>query len=341
MSGPAIFGRHDGTDVPEVVLRDGNGLEARVIAFGAVLRDLVVPGPAGPQRVVVGLRSLEDYVARSRSFGAIVGRHANRIAGARFRLDGQEHGLVPNEGGNQLHGGPKGFGVRVWTLEAHDGTSCRFRLRSPDGDMGYPGTVEATASYALAGPGTLRVTLEAEADRPTPLNLTGHTYFNLDGGPDIRAHHRLSVAASFYLPVDAGKIPTGEIRSVAGTRLDFRAPRPVRDPDGPATVDHTLVLDRDGERGDGLRHAATLRSERSGISLALRTTEPGLQVYDGSMVDLDITGLGDLPLRPFCGLALEPQRFPDGPNRAHFPPCILRPGGVSRQVTELRFATDR
>lgn len=337
MTLPRPFGHLHGREIPEITLRNDAGLEARIIAFGAVLRDLLVPGPDGPQRVVVGLRRMEDYAVRSRSFGAIVGRYANRVAGARFRLDGQDHRLVPNEGPNQLHGGPVGFGSRVWTLDGHDATRCRLSLVSEDGDMGYPGRVVATATYEIVGEATLRIALEAETDAPTPLNLTCHNYFNLDGSPDVR-EHRLTVAAPFMLPVDEAGIPTGEVRSVEGTPFDFRGGRAVRAPAGAPPYDHCLVLGRPRERPGTVSHAATLASGRNGLALQLWTSEPALQVYDGAKVDLPERGNGGLALRPFCGLALEPQRFPDGPNRPHFPPCILRPGEVSRQVTELRFA---
>lgn len=330
------FGRLEGVDVPEVVLRNGAGTEARIIAFGATLRDLLVPGPAGPQRVVVGLRTIEDYAPAGRYFGVVVGRYANRIGRARFTLDGREVRLVPNEAGNQLHGGPAGFGSRIWSLDGHDATSCRLSLVSEDGDMGYPGRLVARATYELVGEATLRITLEAEAEAPTPVNLTSHSYFNLDGTADIR-DHRLRISAGFWLPVDEGRIPTGEVLSVEGTAFDFRAERPVRHPDPDVRYDHNFVLDSAPRPPGEPAPAATLSSERSGVEMELWTTEPGLQLYDGARTDLPILAQGELPLRPYCALALEPQRFPDGPNRAHFPAPVLRPGEVSRQVSEYRF----
>lgn len=338
MTGTVIFGHLDGTAVPAVTFGDGAGSSATVIGFGATLRDLFVPGRNGRQRVVLGLATLDEYARHGKSFGAIVGRYANRIAGARFRLDGREHRLCANEGPNTLHGGPRGFGTRLWSLAEAGPGHCRFALESKDGEMGFPGRVQASATYRFVGPGHLQIRLEAFTDAPTPLNLTSHAYFNLDGTPDIRDHHRLRVAASHHVVVGPDGIPSGAIAPVADTIFDFREARSPRVPAGSAaTVDSTLVLDRDHDRGPGLRAAASLVSERSGVVMSLATTEPGLQVYDGSKVDLDVAGLDGQALRPFCGLALEAQRFPDGPNQAHFPDCILRPDAPSLQDTELVF----
>lgn len=331
-----LFGHHEGRDVHEVVLRAPGGLEARIITWGAVIRDLVVPGPGGPQRVVLGYETLEHYVEYSPYFGAVVGRHANRIGQSRFTLDGRTHALVANEGPHQLHGGPAGFGQRVWTLLHHDERSAVLGLVSDDGDMGYPGRLVATCHYALADPATLAITLEATCDRPTPVNLTTHSYFNLDGGPDICSHH-LRIDGDHVTAVDANLIPTGAISPVAGTALDFRATRPIGAPgllQCRERYDHNFVL----RSGSGaLAHAATLASRKSRIALDLWTTEPGLQFYGGHLLDSPVPGLGGARYRIHGGLCLEPQRFPDGPNHGHFPPCILRPGELSRQRSELRF----
>lgn len=343
---PRPFGTADGLDVHEITIGDGAGLEARIITWGAVLRDLVVPGPAGPAHVVLGLDTMDGYLRHSRNFGAVVGRYANRIGQARFALDGRTVILVPNEDGSTLHGGPAGFGRRVWTLAGHDARSVRLSLVSADGDMGFPGRVEATALYEAVAPRTLRVTLDARTDAPTALNLAPHTYYNLDGSPDVR-EHRLEISAGFVTPTDPDGIPTGEVRPVAGTRYDFSTPRPIRNVGTYQPLDINFALA--GGQGDGLRQAARLRSDRTGTTLDLWTTEPGLQVYDASRVDVpgtsrvDVPGTspGDVPLRPFCGVALEPQRFPDGPNHAHFPTALLRPGTLSRQVTEMRFGSER
>ncbi len=331
-----LFGRHEGRDVHEVTLRSPGGMEARVITWGAVIRDLLVPGSGGPQRVVLGYEALEHYVAHSPYFGAVVGRHANRIGGATFALDGETVRLTPNEGAHQLHGGPAGFGQRVWTLLHHDARSAVLGLVSEDGDMGYPGRLVATCTYRVADPATLAITLDATCDRATPVNLTSHSYFNLDGGPDICSHH-LRLEADHVTAVGSDLIPTGAIAPVAGTALDFRALRPIGAPgllQCRERYDHNFVL-RAG--GGALARAATLLSRRSGLAMELWTTEPGLQLYGGHLLDSPVPGLGGARYRIHGGLCLEPQRFPDGPNHAHFPSCILRPGALSRQASELRF----
>lgn len=331
------FGSVDGEDVLEVVLRSRAGAEVRILTWGAVIRDFVVPASSGRQRVVLGLNTIEDYVAHSPYFGAVVGRYGNRIDHSRFLLDGTAYQLEPNEKGrHHLHGGPRGFGTRIWTLVDAHAAGATLALVSDDGDMGYPGRLLATCTYTLLEPGTLRVVLEATCDRPTPVNLTTHSYFNLDGSPDICSHH-LMIAGDFITPTNAELIPTGEIRSVAETPFDFRSLRPV----GASQLlqcrtayDVNYVLK--GQDGT-LSHAATLQSIKSGVSMELWTTEPGVQLYDGHALDIPVAGLGGSRFGARAGLCLEPQRFPDGPNQRHFPPCILVPGAVSRQVSELRF----
>jgi aldose 1-epimerase len=322
--------------VDEIVLANDAGASVSVLTYGAVIRDLVVPGQTGLQRVVLGLDRIEDYVAHSPYFGAVVGRYANRIAGARFAQGERIFRLDANEKGNQLHGGSRGFGQRLWSIAHHDAASVCLVLVSEDGDMGYPGRLVATCTYRLREPATLRIELEATCDAPCPVNLTTHSYFNLDGGTDICSHH-LMIAGDFVTPTTPDLIPTGEIRSVDGTDFDFRHLRPI----GAAqllrcrtTYDINYVLRHaPGE----LAHAATLLSRRSGVALDLRTTEPGLQFYDGHMLEIPVPGLGGAHYGPRAGLCLEPQRFPDGPNRSHFPPSLLMPGVVSSQVSELRF----
>jgi aldose 1-epimerase len=329
------FGHVDGAEVLQATLRTSAGAEARIITYGAIVRDLVVPGPKGPQRVVLGLDTLEHYVAHSPNFGAIVGRYGNRIAGARFSLDGKTHALAPNEGANQLHGGPRGFAKRVWTLLGAESASATLALVSEDGDMGYPGRLVARCTYELLEPATLRIVLEATCDAPTPVNLTTHAYYNLDGGPTI-LDHALAVDADFFTPTGPDLIPTGEIRSVAGTPYDFRQARRIGSPEENGGVQYDINLVLRHTPGE-LARAATLASERSGLAMEVWTTEPGLQFYGGHLLPPPVPGLGGVPYERFGGLCLEPQRFPDGPNQPHFPACILRPGGLSRQVNEMRF----
>ena len=331
------FGDVDGVEVKEIRLRNGAGATASVITWGAVLRDLVVPAPNGDQRVVLGLNSLDDYRAYSPHFGATPGRFANRIAGGRFTLDGKSYTLPTNEKGkNTLHGGPKGFGKRPWRLEGGSSSSVTLSLESPDGDAGFPGTVRATCTYTLAEPGTLVVDLEASTDAATLVNLAHHSYFNLDGSPDI-LDHEVMLNAPFRTPTDADNIPTGEIAAVAGTPYDFTTPRPVRNPGG-VTYDTNYVIGAEVDPDSGLAHAATVRSPRNGLALELHTDQPGVQFYDASKLNCPVPGLGGAHYGPHGGLALEAQLFPDAPHHRHFPSAVLRPGHGYRQRSEYRFA---
>jgi aldose 1-epimerase len=253
------------------------------------------------------------------------------------------HQLSLNDGRNSLHGGTRGFSSRPWQLAWADGSSAAFTLLSPDGDEGYPGNLTVSCIYRLVG-STLRVELTAATDADTPVNLCQHSYFNLDGSPSI-LDHTLQLAADFYTPTDAELIPTGEVRAVAGTPYDFREPRPVRfDEAGrPFRYDINFVLRRDRlaesrAEGPALVYAGTFASPRSGVSMEVWSTEPGLQFYDGWMTDVPVSGLHGHPYGAYAGVCLEPQHFPDSPNRPHFPSVVLRPGSVYRQITEYRFA---
>lgn len=342
-----LFGTlDDGTPIHEAVLRTPAGAEARVMEWGAVLRDLVVPLPGGGrQRVVLGFPNLADYPKHSPHMGAIAGRFANRIGGARFALDGVAYEVPRNEHGrNSLHGGGQGFSRRPWTLVRQDEASATLALVSPAGDAGYPGTLQVFCRYSLAGAATLRIELTAATDAPTIVNLAHHSYFRLDDGPDI-LDHEFEVRANLMTPVDAELIPDGSVASVAGTPFDFRKSRPIRyaNPDGSRFwYDHNYLLRRDrrepGSGGLELAHAATLRSARSGLAMQVWTSEPALQVYDGAKLNTPVAGLGGVPYGANAGIALEPQHVPDSPNLPHFPSTVLRPGEVYRQVSEFRFA---
>ena len=332
-----VFGQIDGAPVFEVTIASGAGASAKILTYGAVVRDLVVPtSSSGLQRVALGLNTIEDYVAYSPSFGAVPGRFANRIANGRFTLDGVAYQLDRKPGQKHtLHGGPHGFGHRIWKLGAYDGSSVELTLESPDGDAGFPGALTATCVYRLLEPATLRIELSAVSDRPTVINLTSHTYFNLDGSPDI-LDHEVRLFADFYTPADAELIPTGEIRAVAGTPYDFRQPRPVRNPTGTAydtNFDAANELDE-----EGLAQIATVRSPKNGLSLNLFSTEPGVQFYSAAPLNVPVPGLGGAHYDgAHAGLALEAQAFPDSPNRRHFTDCVLRPDDEYRHVTEFRF----
>ncbi|MDQ0469682.1 aldose epimerase family protein [Labrys wisconsinensis] len=330
-----LFGSYDGVDILEVTIRSEAGAEAKIITWGAAVRDLVVPGKAGPQRVVLGFDEFDHYRYHSPHFGANPGRFANRIAHGRFTLDGVSYELDrKNNSPHTLHGGTHGFGVRPWSIIAQDGRSVTLAIVSEDGDMGFPGRVVATCRYTLLEPATLRVDYGAATDKPTPVNLAHHSYFNLDGSPDILDHHLL-LAADFYTPTDAELIPTGEIRAVAGTPYDFRTDRPIGlEVDGQRMhYDTNFVL----RSASTLGHAATAWSPKSGVTMEAWTTEPGVQFYDAAKLNTPVPGLNGEKYGPYAGFCLEAQLFPDAPNKPHFPNSILRPGQVYRQTTEYRF----
>ncbi len=305
-----------------------------------------MPRPdGGLQRVVLGLPDLADYPTHSPHMGAIAGRYANRIGHGRFTLDGATYQLPLNQDGrHSLHGGGHGFGKRPWTLVHHDESSATLALVSPDGDAGYPGTLRCWCRYSLVGDATLRIELSATTDASTIVNLAHHSYFRLDDSQDI-LDHTLEVRANLMTPVDADSIPDGALVPVAGTPFDFRRTRPIRfiEADGSRfRYDHNYILRRDRREpsvaeGLELAHAATLRSERSGLAMQLWTTEPALQVYDGWKLNTAVAGLDGRPYGPSAGIALESQHAPDSPNLPHLPSTVLRPGEVYRQVSEYRF----
>jgi len=330
-----VFGEFEGAPVIEATIASKAGAVAKILSLGAVLRDLVVTTAAAAQRVTLGLNSVADYVAHSPSFGAVPGRFANRIANGRFRLDGVDYALERNAGEKHtLHGGPRGFGKRVWKLGDHSDSSVKLTLLSPDGDGGFPGQMTATCIYAMLEPATLRVELSAVCDKLTIVNLTQHGYFNLDGSPDI-LDHELTLNCEFFTPTDADLIPTGEIRAVAGTPYDFTKPRPVRNAAGATYDTNFIVAPRPGE--DGLAHVATLRSPRNKLSMALHSSEPGVQFYDAAKLNCPVPGLDGARYGPHAGLCLEPQVYPDSPNRRHFTDCVLRPDQEYRHISEFRF----
>lgn len=338
-----IFGTFGATPVLETTLAGGS-LRAKVIDYGAALRDLEVQKPDGSwQRVVLGFDTVEHYHAHSPHAGAIAGRVANRIANGRFVLDGETHQLPLNLGGkHSIHGGGAGFGKRPWTTLHSDLSSVTLGLVSADGDMGYPGAVTATCRYSLAG-GTLRIELMAITDKPTVINLTNHAYFNLDGSADI-LNHTLSVRANIITPQDADGIPDGSLMPASNTPYDFRVPRAIRHmrADGSRfAYDNNYVLRRDQQERDksglDIAKAAVLSSAKSGISMETWTTEPCLQVYDGAKMAIPVPGLDGATYGASAGICLETQHAPDSPNLPHLPSTVLRPGAVYRHITEYRF----
>lgn len=320
------FGRTaTGEEVHLVRLR-GGGLEARVATLGAIVQALRFDG--WPHPLTLGFETVGDYERVRGHVGAVAGRYANRIAGGRFPLGGEIVRLEPNEGPNTLHGGPDGFAFRIWRVVEHAPDAIRLALTSPDGDQGFPGTLEAAVTYRLEDGGVLDMLFEATADAPTIVNLTQHSYYNLDGVATIDAH-RLEVAADAYLAVDGASLPLGPPVALAGTPFDLTAPRPLADAAGPLRIDHNYCL-APTRRPSPVR-VATLAVE--GLEMALATTEPGLQVYTGDKLQR-----GPLPR---AGLCLEPQVWPDAPNRPDFPSAVLRPGETYRHHTRLTFQRSR
>lgn len=346
----SLFGHlPDGTPVERFALASACGLRMEVSGYGGAILSLRTPDRDGRLGdVVLGFASLDDYVADRAYFGALIGRYANRIREGRFRLDGREHALPVNDGANHLHGGPGGFHKVAWRAEPlhEDGTvGVRLEYRSPDGEQGYPGTLDVSVTYRL-GEGALVIDYAAAADQATPVSLTQHTYFNLAADPtrDVLGH-QLQLDADRFTPVDAGLIPTGERAPVDGTPFDFRTPAPIgaRIGDGdPRLVqaggyDHNFVLA--GGTGTPPR-AARVREPVSGRVLELFTTEPGLQFYSGNYLDGSATGKEGVPYAYRCGFCLEPQKFPDSPNQPDFPTSIVRPGERYTSRTVYRFSTD-
>lgn len=340
------FGTCDGIAIHEVTLTTADA-EATILEYGAVIRDLKIRrADKGFQRVVLGLDTIEDYIAHAPHFGAVAGRFANRIRGGKFTLDGVTHQLLLNQDGkHHLHGGgPTGFGKQPWRFVHHTATSATLVHVSPDGTNGFPGTLVVTCRYTLTGK-TLRMELSAHTDRATIVNFCQHSYFNLDGSPDI-LDHTLAVRANLYLPADADLIINGTLAPVSGSPFDYRIARAVRNP-GPdgrhIWCDYSFMLRGDrtepsGAEGLRLAHAATLASAKSGLSLECWTTEPVLHVYDGFKVNVPVPGLDGARYGANAGLCLEAQHAPDSPNLPHLPTTTLRPGALYRQVTEYRFA---
>ncbi|MFE5185687.1 aldose epimerase family protein [Streptomyces sp. NPDC056628] len=344
----SLFGTlPDGTKVHSWSLANGS-TRMKVLSYGGVVQSLEVPDRRGRfANVSLGFRSLDDYVASSPYFGALIGRYGNRIGKGRFTLDGRTYQVDVNDGENSLHGGAKGFDKRVWDVEPFTkGTDVGLRLyyTSLDGEMGYPGTLRVKVTYTLTRYGDWRVDYAATTDKATVVNLTSHVYWNLAGeGSGTIENHELKIDGSRYTPVDEGLIPTGELARVAGTPFDFRRSKAVGEDLRAAHqqllygkgIDHNWVLDKGiSPRPEWV---ATLKDPSSGRTLRIATTEPGLQFYSGNFLDGTLVGTGGRVYRQGDGLCLETQHFPDSPNRPSFPSTVLRPGQTYRSTTVHSF----
>lgn len=312
------FGRCDGRDVSEITL-ESTDAAVSILNYGCVLRDWRVDALGRSLPITLGFGSFDAYDKHARSHGIVAGRVANRTAGGRFEREGRVYQLIRNEGANHLHGGALGLGRRLWEMEGDTATEAVIlRYHSPDGEEGYPGAVDFTVTFRLDGT-RLVVDMQGAPDRPTPINLAQHSYWNLGGGGDV-LDHEVWIDAPEHTPVGPDLIPDGTIRSVEGTHLDFTEPRTIEgsDPDR-IGLDNNLVLRADRERA---RPCVRVRCPRSGLKLELWTDEPGLQVFDAAQMTIAAPGHDGQAYGPYAGLCLEAQHFPDSLNNPDWPSII-------------------
>jgi aldose 1-epimerase len=340
------FGSVDGRAITLYTLTNSHGMEVRAMNYGGIIVSIRVPDRNGRfADVVLGHETLDGYRPNPPFFGAIVGRYANRIANGTFKLDGETYTLPKNDGPNTLHGGDKGFDKAVWDAEPLKGrTGVAFSYLSKNGDEGFPGNLRAKVTYTLTNANALEIDYEATTDKATPINLSNHSYFNLkgEGNGDI-LDHEIMINADRFTPVDKNLIPTGELRPVKGTALDFTKPTKIgaRIDDNYEQLvlahgyDHNFVINRNG---GGLVLAARVYEPTTGRTLEVSTTQPGVQFYTGNFLDGTITGKQGHVYKKHYGFCLETQHFPDSPNHPSFPNTILRPGETFRQKTVFKFS---
>jgi aldose 1-epimerase len=333
----------DGRQVTQYTLANANGMVVKIIDFGGIITEIHVPDRDGVVAdVALGFDTIEPYLGPSPYFGALIGRYGNRIAKGRFTLDGKEYVLPVNNGANHLHGGTPGYDKVLWNA-AVEADALVLRYHSADGEQGYPGNLDVKATYRLTDDNEIVVRFHATTDQATPVNLTQHSYFNLRGiGQGDVLGHVLTIDADGFVPIDAGSIPLGGIAPVAGTAFDFRTPHAIGERIGAdeeqirngTGYDHCYALNGADKT---LRRAAHAVDPQSGRVLELFTQEPGVQFYSGNFLDGSLHGKGQAyPLRG--GFCLEPQHYPDSPNRPDFPSTILRPGAVYESESRFRFS---
>ena len=345
-----LFGKlDDGREVFLYTLKNNTGAEVKIINYGARVVSLTMPDRNGNfADIVTGYDSLKDYINDNSFFGAIVGRYGNRINKGKFKLDGKEYQLTINDGRNSLHGGKKGFFKAYWNaepVESKEGPSLKLSLVSPDGDEGYPGTVNATVTYTLTNNDELKIDYTGTTDKPTIFNPTHHSYFNLSGNfNNTILDEELSINADSFTPVDSTLIPTGEIRSVENTPMDFRKPTPIglhiNDDNQQLKYgrgyDFNWVLNN--YKPGVVRKVASVYDSTSGRFMEVLTDQPGLQFYSGNFLNGTVTGKGGVVYNHRTALCLEAQHYPDSPNEPNFPSTTLRPGQVYKQTTIYKFS---
>ena len=345
------FGSLDGRAIEQFTLTNKNGVEVRAITYGGIITSITTPDRSGAMGdIVLGFDSLQGYLGAHPFFGAIIGRYGNRIANGRFTIDGTQYKLATNNGPNHLHGGIKGFDKQIWQAEIlppmAGQSTVAFNYTSADGEEGYPGRLVVEVAYTLNDRNELLVEYEARSDKATHVNLTQHSYFNLAGEGDILGHE-VTIEADRYTPVNGTLIPTGELAAVDGTPFDFRKPTAIgaridaADPQikNGQGYDHNWVLNRTA--GPDLQRAARVVDPKSGRTLEVATTEPGMQFYTGNFLDGKLIGKGDRAYGRRSGFCLETQHFPDTPNQPNFPTTLIRAGQRYQSRTAFTFGVEK
>jgi len=341
-----VFGKYEGKPVLLHTLANKNGVSVSLMDYGAAIVRILTPDRNGkPGDIALGYDHFQPYLAKSNFFGATIGRYANRIAQAQFSLNKTLYQLPPNDGDNALHGGPFGFDKRLWKTESVDSDvpAVRFTRLSPDGEEGYPGNLYVSVTFSLNAQNELRIDYRATTDKPTVINLTNHTYFNLGGG-DTVLDDLVCLHADACTPVDAAQIPTGEITPVAGTPFDFREPTAIgariKQAGGkPVGYDDNFVLNKGWFSNWAV--AAEVTDPKSGRTLTVSTDQPGLQFYTGNLLDGTCLGHDGQAYRRYSGFTLETQHYPDSPNHDNFPSTILQPGETYATSTVYAFGIQK
>ncbi len=340
----------DGTPVSLFTLTNKNGVEVKITNYGGIIVSLKTPDRTGKMAdIVLGFDSLAPYLEVHPYFGAIIGRFGNRIANGKFTLDGKTYDLAANNGPNHLHGGVKGFDKQIWEaeiIEGEKGATLQLSRISPDGEEGYPGTLQTRVDYTLTNDNELRIDYHAGTDKNTIINLTNHSYFNLTGDPSDNIHnHELTLLSGAYVPVNETLIPTGKLEQLNGGPFDFQSAKPIGkdiEAEHPQLkiaggYDHCWVLKKE-EGNEAPQPAATVYEPQTGRVLEVLTTEPGVQFYTGNFLDGTLTGKGGVVYNFRSGFCLETQHFPDSPNQPQFPSVLLKPGETYRTTTVYRFS---